>query len=280
MKIFHLFCKAIVSVYCSVYLPFLLSKKILSYSLCFIKFLLSCTLRLIILFLRFLFYLAVLYLLSVFLASNMSFCGNVFDIIISSIVNNDFNYFRSLLIFSNNLVHVNVHVNIGKKLNSKFYDHNFQSKAESNSKLENLFSVFNLMFYHSFSKPNSELCIKIFKFLILISVFNVMKYFYHLQAYDSTKVCSQLHLFSYESMNTCDNVKSLHLYSDLVFSSISKLQYRNWNFYFHLLLLLSGDTRLNPGPLHNNQLQLQSEWSVFSSMRASFYLPQRLKIEW
>ena len=235
-----------------------------------------CTLRLIILFLRFLFYLVVLHLLSVFLTSNMSFCGNVFDIIISSIVNNDFNYFRSLLIFSNNLVDVSA----GKNLNSKFYDHNFPSKAESNSnsKLENLFSVFNLMFYHSFFKHNSELCIKILKFLKLISALNVMKYFYHLQAYDSIKACSQLHLFSYEFMNTCDIVKSLHLYSDLVFSSISKLQYRNWNFYFHLLLLLSGYTRLDPGPLHNNQLQLQSEWSVLSSMRASFYLPQRLKI--
>ena len=78
--IFHFLCKAIVSIYYSVYLPFLLSKKISSCSLCFIKFLILCTLRLMIVFLIFLFYLAVLHLLSVFLASNMSRIGSVFDV--------------------------------------------------------------------------------------------------------------------------------------------------------------------------------------------------------
>ena len=75
ISIFYLLCKAIVPVYYSVYLPLLLSKKILSCSLCFIKFLILGTLSFIILSLRFLFYLAVLYLLSVFLTSNMSCIG-------------------------------------------------------------------------------------------------------------------------------------------------------------------------------------------------------------
>ena len=61
ISIFHFLCKAIVLVYYSVYLPFILSKKLLSCSLQFIKFLILCTLRLMILFLKFLFYLAVLY---------------------------------------------------------------------------------------------------------------------------------------------------------------------------------------------------------------------------
>ena len=98
---FHFLCKVIVPLYYSVYLPFLLSKKILSCSLHFIKFLILCTLRLIILFLKFLFYLAVLYLLSVFLASNMSCIGSAFDVHVSCIVNDDFNEFRLFLIFSN-----------------------------------------------------------------------------------------------------------------------------------------------------------------------------------
>ena len=131
---FSFLCTAIVSVYYSVYLPFLSSKKILSFSLHFIKFLILCTLRLIILFLTFLFYLAVLYLLSVFLASNMSFTGSVFNVNVSYIVNDDFNDFRSFLIFSNNSVHVDVHVNVDNYIRRKFYDHNFQSKPESNSK--------------------------------------------------------------------------------------------------------------------------------------------------
>ena len=52
--------------------------------------------------------------------------------------------------------------------------------------------------------------------------------------------------------------------------SISKLQYRNSNSYFNLLLLLSGDISLNPGPFHNNQLQPQSGLSVFNSRGLHF----------
>ena len=128
------------------------------------------TLRLIILFLRYLFHLTVLYLLSVFLTSNMSRIGSAFDV--SCIVNDDFNDFRSFLIFSNNsVVNVDVHVNVDNDLNCKFYDHNFQSKLESNSdnfKREILFPIFTLLFYHIFFKHNRELRIKIFEFLKLI----------------------------------------------------------------------------------------------------------------
>ena len=132
ISIFHFLCKAIVPVYYSVYLPLLLSKKILSCSLRFIKFLILCTLRLIILSLRFLFYLAVLYLLSAFLASNMSCIGIAFDVNASCIVSDD----------------VDVHVNVDDYLNYKFYGHDFQSKPGSNSKNfkpEILFSVFTFL---------------------------------------------------------------------------------------------------------------------------------------
>ena len=78
ISIFNFLCKAIVPVYYSIYPALLLSKKNLPYSLRLIKFSIFCTLRFIILSLRFLFYLAVLYLLSVFLTSNMSFIGIAF----------------------------------------------------------------------------------------------------------------------------------------------------------------------------------------------------------
>ena len=124
ISVFCLLCKAIVPVYWSAYLPLLLSKKILSCSLRFIKFLILNTLRLIILFLRFLFYLIVLHLLSVLLTSNMSCIGSVFDDNVSFIVNDDFNDFRpflnddfndfrSFLIFSNNsVVNVDAHFKV------------------------------------------------------------------------------------------------------------------------------------------------------------------------
>ena len=99
---------------------------------------------------------------------------------------------------------------------------------------------------------------------------NVIKYFNHSEVYGGMKTCSELHFFTNESIITCDNVETSCLNSDLVFFSISKLQYRNSNSYFNLLLLLSGDISLNPGPPHNNQLQPQSEWSVFNSRGLHF----------
>ena len=126
------------------------------------------------------------------------------------------------------------------------------------------------MFYHSFLKKNRELRVKIFTFLTLTSVLNVMKYFNHSEVYDGIKIDSQLHFFTYESIITCDNVETSCLYSDLVFFRISNLQYKNSNSYFNLLLLLSGDISLNPGPPHNNQLQPQHEWSVFKSRGIRF----------
>ena len=167
--------------------------------------------------------------------------------------------FRSLFFSNNSVVNFDVHDHVDSYLNRKFYDHNFQSKPESNSnnfKPQILFSVFTLMFYHIFFKHNRELKIKRFEFLILISVLNAMKYFNHSDVYDGIKICSQLHFFIYETINTCDNVETSCLHSDLVFFSISKLQYRNSNSYFNLLLLLSGDISLHPGPSHNNQLQI------------------------
>ena len=260
ISIFDFLCKVIVPVCYSVYLPLLLSKIILSCCLRFIEFLILCTLRFVILSLSFLFYLAVIYLLSAFLTSNMSCIGIVLDVNASCIVCDDFNDFRSFLIFSNNSfvnVHAYVNVNVGNYLNSKFYYHDFQSKPESNSKNfkpEILLPVFSLMFHYIFLKHSRELKTKICEFVILISVLNVMKYFNHSEVYGSIKICSQLHFFTYESINTCDTVETSCLHSDLVFFSISKLQYRNSNSYFNLLLLLSGIISLNPGPPHNNQL--------------------------
>ena len=129
-----------------------------------------------------------------FLTSNMTCIGSAFVVHLSCIVNEDFNDFRSFSIFSNNLVvNVDVHVNVDNYLNHKFYDHNFQSKPESNSnnfKPEILFSVLILMFYHIFLKHNRELRIKMCEFLILIYVLNVMKYFNHSEVYDGIKICS------------------------------------------------------------------------------------------
>ena len=89
----------------------------------------------------------------------MSCIGSVFDVNVSYIVNDNFNHFKSFLIFSNNSVYVDVYVNGDNYLNRKFCGHKFQSKPESsinNVKLEILFSVFGLIFWHIFLKHNCD----------------------------------------------------------------------------------------------------------------------------
>ena len=129
ISVFYLLYKVIVPVYFSVCLPLFLPKKNLSCNLRLIKFLILRTLRFLILSLQFFTcYLSLWLLIWVVL---------VLLLILMLVVSDDFNNFRSFLIFSSNLVanvDVHVNVNVGNYLNRTFYDHDFQSKPESNSK--------------------------------------------------------------------------------------------------------------------------------------------------
>ena len=95
----------------------------------------------------------------------MSLISSAFDVNVTYIVNDGFKDFRSFLIVSDNPDHVDVQVNVDNYWNCKFYNHNFQSKSESNSnsfKVEILFWVFSLMSYHIYLKHTPELRIKMF----------------------------------------------------------------------------------------------------------------------
>ena len=57
--------------------------------------------------------------------------------------------------------------------------------------------------------------------------------------------------FSIELTNKFDSLYTSPLLLQSVFVSVSQFMYRNSNLYYRLLLLLSGDISLNPGPFHN-----------------------------
>ena len=83
-----------------------------------------------------------------YFVSNISLFSSVFDVDACYIVNDNFNDFNSFFIFSNNSVHVDVHVNVDNFLNRKIFNRNFQSKLESNCnnfKQWILFSCFNVL---------------------------------------------------------------------------------------------------------------------------------------
>ena len=66
---------------------------------------------------------------------------------VSCIANDDFDNFRSVLIFSNNsVVNVDVHINADNYLNCKCYDHNFQSNLRVMTIILNQRSCFQSLF--------------------------------------------------------------------------------------------------------------------------------------
>ena len=70
-------------------------------------------------------------------------------------------------------------------------------------------------------------------------------------------------MFTYESIDACNLLHTSHIHNAFVFA-LSKFKYRNKG-SFKLLLLLSGDISLNPGPSHINQASDNNEWDVFKA---------------
>ena len=76
--------------------------------------------------------------------------------------------------------------------------------------------------------------------------------------------------FTYESIDACNLLHTSHIHNAFVFFALSKFKYRNKDSFFKLLLLLSGDISLNPGPSHINQTSGNNEWDIFKARRLHF----------
>ena len=68
----------------------------------------------------------------------------------------------------------------------------------------------------------------------------------------------------------CNLLHTSHIYNAFVFFVLSKFKYRNKDSFFKLLLLLSDDISLNPGPSHINQTSDNNEWDVFKARGLHF----------
>ena len=111
------------------------------------------------------------------------------------------------------------------------------------------------------------------KFSILL---NYILYFDHLKTSFrvnkfrptiSTKEMFHKRFFPVEVLDLCNR---LHDYQDYCFISISVLKYRNYSKFYQILLLLSGDISLNPGPRPNKVFQ--SFWKPFENKGHFFHL--------
>ena len=76
--------------------------------------------------------------------------------------------------------------------------------------------------------------------------------------------------FTYESIKACGFANMLRFNRELNLFCFSKLRYRNNKTYFRLLLLLSGDISLNPGPINGSQQYNNDQWAVFKKRGLHF----------
>ena len=68
----------------------------------------------------------------------------------------------------------------------------------------------------------------------------------------------------------CEDIQTLITQLTINHYSVWKIEYKNLNSFSQLLLLLSGDISLNPGPVHQDTTQFSSEWKVFRSRGLHF----------
>ena len=119
-------------------------------------------------------------------------------------------------------------------------------------------------------KQKSDKKVKNFLLFLKCMTFLFLKNKNSSDFFNDLKTCTRAKFFASEIMNICDDFQFLVTRIDSTFYSVSKLEYRNLNSYFHLLILLSGDISLNPGPNHQHKLQCLNEWNIFKSRGLHF----------
>ena len=85
------------------------------------------------------------------------------------------------------------------------------------------------------------------------------------KTYLKIKVFNKIQFFTVEFIHTCDDLISFCFNYLCKFHLIPKLKRINSKSFLRILLLLSGDISLNPGPVYNNQSLHSNERNVFRS---------------
>ena len=79
------------------------------------------------------------------------------------------------------------------------------------------------------------------------------------------KSCFTCQYFTHDTIEITNEVNTSYFQSELSFFAISKFRFKNCISFYPLLLLLSNDISLNPGPFSDPQLFKQEEWQAFSN---------------
>ena len=127
----------------------------------------------------------------------------------------------------------------------------------------NIFSFFIfLLSFNILRKRKNDPCLKI----ILTSIAFLVCILYRFsRPQNRLKSCSSCQFFTHDTIKITNEVNTSYFQRELRFFAISKFRLKSDNSFYPLLLLLSGDISLNPGPFGNPQLFKPEEWQAFSN---------------
>ena len=138
------------------------------------------------------------------------------------------------------------------------------SKCSTNSGNMNIVSFFfiYLLFFNLLRKLKNDPRLKIILTGIAFLVFIIYRFS---KPHNKLKSCLTFQFFTHGTIEITNKVNTSHSQSQLSIFAISKFRFQNENSFCPLLLLLSGDTSLNPGHFSNPQLFKEEEWRAFSN---------------
>lgn len=116
------------------------------------------------------------------------------------------------------------------------------------------------MIYNLFLKHRVySLMIGLIKFVIFCKG---IKNPYH---HEAIRSCCKHAIFTYDYINIYEGIPSLITQLTIDLYSVMKFKQKDLDSLSHMLLLLSSDINLNPGPVHQDTLKCANKWKVFKS---------------
>ena len=99
--------------------------------------------------------------------------------------------------------------------------------------------------------------LRLFVILIVSLLFFLHKHIKTPDHHEAIRSCSRHECFTFDYMDTFENIQSLRTQLATNYFSISMLKYKNLNSFSQFLLLILGDITLNRGPVHQGALNVR-----------------------
>ena len=123
-----------------------------------------------------------------------------------------------------------------------------------------------------FLKHNISFFIQIFFIQLLLSLLTLYWSEVIFSHHSKIRLCTTKEFFLIESIKICDELNNENQYLCLQLNCLNQIKcHKNHFLYLKLILVLSGDISLNPGPIQNNHLK--ENWVIFRN-RGLHFMPK------